>query len=126
MAQGYAVAALDDIAHPDWPYWAPIRHELDIHAFGINGWRGEPGEDVVKPHAEGPGGHEELYIVLSGAARFEIGGTSFDAPAGTFVQIADPALQRSAKATASGTVVLSLGGWPDRPFAVSDWEASCF
>lgn len=126
MAEGFAVAALDDIVHPQWPYWAPIRHHFDVRSFGVNAWRGEPGEDVVKPHSEGPGGHEELYIVLGGSAHFEIAGESFDAPAGTVIHIGDPELQRSAKATASGTVVLSLGGWPEKPFTVSEWEQGSF
>lgn len=126
MPEGFAVAPLDEIAHPEWPYWAPIRHRFDLRSFGANAWRGEPGDEVIKRHSEGAGGHEELYLVLSGHAAFEIGGEPVDAPAGTFVHVADPELERAATATAAGTVVLTLGGWPDKPFAVSEWEQQSF
>jgi hypothetical protein len=126
MPKPYAHAHLDEIAHPQWPYWAPIRHELDIRSFGVNAWRGGEGDELIKRHNEGESGHEELYVVLSGSATFEVGGEEFEARAGTFVHIADPTLERVATAREAGTAVLSLGGWPDKPFAVSQWEADCF
>jgi hypothetical protein len=126
MAQPYAVANLSEIAHPEWPYWAPIRHEFDVRSFGVNAWRGDEGDEVVKRHTEGDGGHEELYVVLSGHATFEIDSDEIDAPAGTYLHIADPTLERAAVAHEAGTVVLSLGGWPDKPFQVSQWEADSF
>jgi hypothetical protein len=126
MSSPYAYAKLEEIAHPEWPYWAPIRHHFDVRSFGVNAWRGGDGDEVVKGHNEGEGGHEELYIVLSGRATFAVGDEEFDAPAGTFVHIADPTLERAATAREAGTAVLSLGAWPDRPFQVSQWEADCF
>ena len=118
----YTAANLDDIAAEKWPYWAPIRHQFDIHAFGVSAWRGANGDEVIKRHQEGPGGHEELYLVLSGHARFDVGDDEVDAPTGTLVFVRDPEAERVAFATQDGTVILSLGGWPDRKFEVSDWE----
>jgi hypothetical protein len=118
----YNAAHLDDIAAEKWPYWAPIRHHFDIRAFGINAWRGGDGDEVIKQHAEGEGGHEELYVVFSGHCRFTIGGEELDAPAGTFVHVADPLAERNAVAKAADTVVLSLGGWADKAFVPSEWE----
>jgi hypothetical protein len=118
----FTAAHLDDIAAEKWPYWAPIRHHFDIRSFGINAWRGADGEEVIKQHAEGEGGHEELYVVYSGRALFTIAGEELDAPAGTFVYIADPLAERNAVAKSAGTVVLSLGGWAGRAFEPSQWE----
>ena len=73
-------------------------------------------------HAEGKGGHEELYVVYSGHARFTIAGEELEAPAGTFVYIADPLAERNAVAKAADTVVLSLGGWAGKAFEPSEWE----
>ena len=53
----YTAAHLDDIAAEKWPYWAPIRHHFGIQAFGINAWRAADGDEVIKQHAEGEGGH---------------------------------------------------------------------
>ncbi len=119
---GYSSAHLDDIAAEKWPYWAPIRHHFDIRSFGASAWRGASGDEVIKRHQEGPGGHEELYIVLSGHASFEVGGDQLDAPAGTFVFIRDPEAERVAVAKQDDTVVLSLGGWAGKAFTPSEWE----
>ena len=58
-----------------------------IQAFGINAYTAEKaGDVVVEEHDEkgdgGAGGHEELYVVVSGRARFTLAGESVDAPAG--------------------------------------------
>ena len=56
--------------------WRPVRRRLGITAFGINAYTGEPGENVVEKHDEERLGHEELYVVVSGRARFELDGES--------------------------------------------------
>ena len=65
----YRTAQLDDVAAEQWPYWAPIRHHLDIRTFGINAWRGQAGDEVIKRHDESESGQPELYLVLSGHDR---------------------------------------------------------
>jgi hypothetical protein len=122
MAEPYVVANLDAMAHPKWPRWAPIRHELGIEAFGINLWRHEDGSDVIPEHAEGDDGHEELYLVLDGHATFTIDGHEVDAPKNTAVFVRDTALTRKAVAKDPATAILSIGGWAGKPFQVSEWE----
>jgi hypothetical protein len=126
MVKSYASATLDEIVHPKWPNWAPIRHHFDVRSFGVNAWRGDEGAEVIERHKEGPAGHEELYFVVSGHAAFEIAGEHVDAPAGTAVYVGDPELERVAFARAAGTTVLSLGAWPDKPFEISEWERESF
>jgi AraC-like ligand binding domain len=58
--------------------------------------------------------------VASGRATFTIDGTGYDAPAGTYVLIPDPASHRHAVAKEAGTTVLSFGGPPT--FRPSAWE----
>jgi quercetin dioxygenase-like cupin family protein len=119
---GLAVRALDELparreAGVDW---LTVRHAFGIRAFGINAWRGARGAEVIERHDEDE--HEELYVVVRGAARFEVGGETVEAPAGTFVFVQDPVLERVATALEADTVVLSVGGPPGRAFEVSDWE----
>jgi mannose-6-phosphate isomerase-like protein (cupin superfamily) len=50
------------------------------------------GEITVPPHTDGPpqhrhARHDEGFYVVSGTARFTVGETSYDAPAGTFVMV---------------------------------------
>jgi uncharacterized protein YjlB len=121
----YRAAHLDEIAAEQWPYWAPIRHHFGIETFGVNAWRGTDGDEVIKRHHEQESGAPELYIVMSGHARFEVGGEEVDAPEGTIVYVDDPGAERVAFATADDTVVLSVsaaakGG----AFAPSGWDTS--
>src|SRR4051812_46914458 len=107
--------------------WRPVRRRLDIGAFGVNAYTCEAaGEEVVEPHDElgsGAGGHEELYVVLSGHAVFTLDGEERDAPAGTLVFCKDPAVRRSAIAREAGTTVLAVGGARGEAYRVSPWES---
>jgi mannose-6-phosphate isomerase-like protein (cupin superfamily) len=100
--------------------WLPIRHTLDIGAFGTNAYTGrDAGDLVVEPHDEDE--FEELYVVLSGAARFEVDGEPVDAPRGTLLLVTPPS-HRVAHAAAPGTTVLAVGAVPGKAFEVSGWE----
>jgi hypothetical protein len=105
--------------------WRPVRRELDVRAFGVNAYTADAGELLIEDHDEtgdGAGGHEELYVVVSGRARFTIDGAEHDAPAGTLVFLPDAASQRSAVAVDDGTSALAVGGRPGAPYTVSAWE----
>jgi hypothetical protein len=105
--------------------WHPVRHALGVRGFGVNAYSAAAGQDVVEDHTEaddGGGGHQEMYVVLSGRARFEVDGEDVDAPAGTIVFLPDPTSRRHAVAVEDGTMVLALGGEPGVPYAVSAWE----
>jgi mannose-6-phosphate isomerase-like protein (cupin superfamily) len=104
--------------------WHPLRHALGVRAFGVNAYTApRAGQDVVEEHVEGSG-HEELYVVLSGSARFTIDGEQLDAPAGTCVFLPDGETRRYAVALEDGTRVLAVGAAPGKPFEVSAWEWS--
>jgi hypothetical protein len=135
MTPGVVTAHLDDVptlrldsdAEPDWK---PLRSHLGIGAFGVNAWLApHAGDQAVERHDEAPEdggtkGHEELYVVLRGSARFTVAGESFDAPAGTLVFISDPALVREAVAARDDTIVLAIGAARGVAFTPSDWETA--
>jgi quercetin dioxygenase-like cupin family protein len=105
-----------------------VRRHFDIQAFGVNGVTANAGETVILEHHERDdaenrtNGHEELFAVMSGHAVFTVDGEEIDAPAGTLVFVRDPALLRSARATADGTAVIAVGAQPGVPYTVSRWE----
>jgi hypothetical protein len=115
---------LDAVPGPGSLTWRPVRAHFGLRAFGCNAYTAEePGVDVVEPHDEDEdAAHEELYFVARGMAEFRIDGESFDAPAGTYVFVPDPASNRHAVAREAGTTVLSFGGPP--VFEPSAWEWS--
>jgi tetratricopeptide (TPR) repeat protein len=105
----------------------PIRHVLGIGSFGVNAYSSPSAHGrVIEEHdelGEGAGGHEELYVVLSGRARFTLDGEERDAPAGTLVFVRDPAVRRGAVSEEPGTTVLVVGGVPGMAFTPSPWES---
>ena len=121
----------DDPTHTDGLFHLVRRH-FDIRAFGVNAITGDAGSELVEPHHERDDesnltdGHEELFAVMSGHAAFTVDGEAIDAPAGTLVFVRDPALIRSATATADGTSILAIGGRPGVPFEVSRWERALY
>jgi tetratricopeptide (TPR) repeat protein len=104
-----------------------VRRTLGIEAFGINGFTADEGVHLIEEHDEmgvNGGRHEELYVVMTGSARFTIDGAEHDASAGTLVFIPDPESRRSAVALEDGTSALAIGGRAGEPYEVSPWEPS--
>jgi quercetin dioxygenase-like cupin family protein len=123
--KAYVVAHLDDLERypvdDEGLVWRPVRRHLGITAFGTNAYTAEKGDErVVEEHYE-KDGHEELYFVASGSARFVLGDDEFEAPAGTLVH-AEPGTRRGAVATEPGTTVLAIGAKPGVPHEISAWE----
>ena len=103
-------------------HWVPLRRRLGIRAFGTNAYQAvRAGDPVVEEHVESPG-QEELYVVVAGRARFGVDGHEIDAPSGTAVFVERPEARRGAVALEDGTVVLAVGGWPDRAYHPLPWE----
>lgn len=120
---GWQTARLDQLARSEGrSEWIPVRRHLGVKAFGVNAWAGDAGDSVIREHEEESTGHEEVYVVLSGHAEFTVGGETVDAPAGTIVVVRDPATKRGATATASGTLLLTVGAKPGAPYEPQPWE----
>jgi tetratricopeptide (TPR) repeat protein len=122
----FAVARLDEIDEIDdgrCPF-RPVRHHFGITTFGVNAMTARSdGDRLINEHEEAePGSGEELYVVISGHARFELDGETEDAPAGTFVYV-PPGIKRTAFAREAGTTVLAIGGGAaGKPYEASGWE----
>jgi hypothetical protein len=122
-AQAYQTARIGELERPDG--WAPIRAALGVQAFGINAWTAhEPGATLIYPHDEAPSGHEELFLVTAGHARFTVGEAELDAPAGAVVFVRDPATSRGAVAVPADTTVLAVGAPAGEAFRPRSWEVN--
>lgn len=102
-----------------------VRRHLGITAFGIQAFSARSGGRVISEHTEtllGEEGQQELYIVVSGAATFEIDGESVEAPTGALVHI-EPSAKRTATATEDGTTILVVGGTPGEAYKPAPEEA---
>jgi hypothetical protein len=125
--EGWKAVALDDVEALPWVgtdlAWHPLRAALGGRIVGMAAYTADrPDQEVVEAHRETEGGrgHEEIYVVLRGYARFTLDGEQLDAPAGTFVRV-NPDVHRHAVATEAGTAVLALGGEPTFEPSASEW-----
>jgi len=112
----YSVLHIDDAERiPGHGFlWRPLRKQLGTSGFGVNGYTADAGGEVIEDHDElsaGAAGHEELYLVIEGAATFTVDGEEVAAPQGTMVLV-PPGTRRGATATEDGTTVLVIGGVP--------------
>ena len=130
----YAFAKLDELepaarlapgATDDGRKRFDVRRNLDITAFGVAAFSAPSGVVVINEHDEtllGEAGQEELYIVVNGAATFEIDGESVEAPAGALVNV-QPIAKRKATATEDGTTILVVGATAGKAYEVPPEEA---
>ena len=125
---GWKAMTLDEIEAVPWRdtelVWRPVRGALGTHIVGMGGYTADrKGQLVIEGHTESEDGlgHEEVYIVLRGRARFTLGEDEIDAPAGTFLLVDDPGVFRRAVAAEPGTAVLALGGPPVFTPSDSEW-----
>jgi tetratricopeptide (TPR) repeat protein len=124
----FAVAQLDEIDEVSdgrCPF-RPVRQHFGITSFGINAMTAHAdGDRLINEHEESPDEPEsgdELYVVTSGHARFELDGQTQEAPAGTFVMVA-PGVKRTAFARDAGTTVLAIGaGRSGEVYRPGGWE----
>lgn len=124
--KGYGVARIDDLESFPIPQqqglnWRPVRRHFGIRSFGVNAYSAdEVGQRLVEEHRE-KDGHDELYVVLSGRAKFTLDGDEHDAPAGTLIHC-PPGTLREAFAAEPGTSVLGIGAKPGEAYQPSGWE----
>jgi tetratricopeptide (TPR) repeat protein len=114
---------LEQIELDDGFTWRPIRRRFGIRAFGVNAYSPGATGRVIEEHTEETFGHEEMYVVLRGRARFTIDDEDHDLGPGQLVVLHDPSVRRGAVALEDDTVVLALGGKPGEPHEISSWEA---
>jgi len=132
--KGYVFARLDELepapilapgATDDGRQRLDIRRHFGITSFGVQAYRAPSGVGVIREHDEmmlGEAGQEELYVVLTGSATFEIDGDSIEATAGSLVQV-PPAAKRKATTREDDTTILIVGGTPGKAYEPSPEEA---
>ena len=122
--QTYAIARLDEIdSLPDGRYhYRPVRHHLGIQGFGATAWVGAPaGDPIINAYDEDSEPAEELFIVVSGRAIFELEGEEVDATRGTLV-FTPQGTRRTAVAAEPATTILVIDGTPGKAYDASGWE----
>ena len=136
MGSGWQKARLDEIGTDrDASFWEPwaldpgygakwrqVREHFGITGFGVNAYEAGEGEELVVPHDQlAYGGQEELYLIVRGRARFRCDGEDVDVGEGELLYVR-PEIARAARALATPTLVLMVGGKPGA-YEPIDWDA---
>jgi hypothetical protein len=104
----------------------PIRNHFGLRSFGINAYVARlAGDRIIGEHDHADPDdekHEELYFVHTGAAQFVVDGEVIEAPAGTWVSVADVRSRRSATALEDATTVIVIGAEPGAVYEISAAE----
>jgi Cupin domain len=120
----YAIARLDEIdALPDGHlHYRPVRHHFGITSFGVTAWVGAAaGDPIINEYDEDSEPAEELFIVISGRAIFELEGEKLEVTPGTLV-FTPQGTQRTAVAAEPATTILVVDGAPGKAYDATGWE----
>jgi hypothetical protein len=120
----YLTARLDEIdTLPDERYrYRPLRHHFGITSFGVTAWVGAAaGDPIINEYDEDSEPAEELFVVVSGRAMFQLEGEEVEAVPGTLVYTPG-GTRRTAVATEPATTILAFDGAPGKAYDATGWE----
>jgi hypothetical protein len=108
------------------PDWYPVQYHFGLTSAGVNVYvAAATGDELLGRHDETRSDQEELYLVVAGAARFELDGEEVRAEAPFVVVVREPMVVREASALEAGTMVVAFGGERRERFD-SSWESHHF
>lgn len=118
------IVRVDDLEQIDIAgvHWRPLRKAIGVTAFKTNAYSAAAGERLIEEHTEKSSGQEEMYIVISGAATFDVDDEQVDVAAGAVIFYADPATKRGAVADQDNTIAIAIGNAAGAAGPVSTWE----
>lgn len=111
------VAAMETTAHGHVTLAAA---ELGVESFGMQLLEFPPGFDRYPEHDHSDDGMEEVYVVLSGSAEFEIDGERVPVDAEQMLRVA-PSARRRCTPGPEGVRMLAVGGIPGGVYERPAW-----
>ena len=91
---------------------------LGVQAWGMNVLTLPAGWEQYPEHDHSDDAHEEVYVVLRGAATLHVGPHRFELAAGSFSRVG-PSEPRRIVPGPEGVVFIALGGTPGKPYQAS-------
>lgn len=101
--------------------YRPVRHHFGIMSFGVTAWVGSEGEAIINEFDADSEPAEELFLVVSGHAVFELEDERVEASPGILVYTRS-GTRRTAVAVEPATTILAFDGSPGRAYDATGWE----
>jgi hypothetical protein len=112
---------IDELADGGYRY-RPVRHHFGITSFGVTAWVGAAtGDPIINEFDEESAPAEELFVVVSGRAVFDVEEERVEAAPGTVI-FTEPGTRRTAVAVEPGTTILVIDGTPGKAYDATGWE----
>lgn len=105
---GYAVRTIDELEAIHHGAVKLAGAELGVRSFGMQVLDFPGGFDAYPEHDHSADGQEEVYVVLSGSAKFVIDGEATSVSAGQMVRV-EPAARRRLTPGSDGVRLLAIG-----------------
>ena len=120
MGRMVHLADVPETAIPDGR-WQPLNARLGVTAFGVNAVVMEPGEKLDIEHDEADSGHQEVYVVVTGRARFRLGDEEVEAGPGDVVAVGESGETRDYRALEPETRIVCFGAAPGGEQPYGEW-----
>ena len=102
--------------------YRPVRHHFAITSFGVTAWVGAAaGDPIINDYDEDSQPTEELFVVVSGRAVFDLDGEQVEVTPGALVYV-EPGMRRTAVAAEPVTTILVFEGAPGKVYDTTGWE----
>jgi mannose-6-phosphate isomerase-like protein (cupin superfamily) len=112
----YTVKRFDEMEPILGGVFLRARASLGAESFGMQILQMPPNADFYPNHNHADSGSEEIYVVLSGEAAFEIEGETVQVGPDTAIRVG-PDTHRKIVPGAQGAKILALGGVPGAAYA---------
>jgi mannose-6-phosphate isomerase-like protein (cupin superfamily) len=108
---GFTLKRIDDLPAINHGAVKLAGDELGVQSFGLQVLDLPAGFADYPEHDHAQDGQEEVYLVLSGSARFAVAGEQVEAGAGSLVRV-EPASKRKLLPGPEGARILAIGCAP--------------
>jgi uncharacterized cupin superfamily protein len=116
----YTVKRFDEMEAIFGGFFLRTRASLGVTSFGMQVINFPPNSDVYPNHDHAESGQEEVYLVLEGAADFDIDGETVHLEPKMALRVG-PATKRKISTGAESASILALGAIPGAPYEAPEF-----
>jgi mannose-6-phosphate isomerase-like protein (cupin superfamily) len=111
----YTVKQLDEMEASFGGAFKKVRAELGVSSFGVQVIEMPPNVTQYPEHDHAESGQEEVFGVIAGSGRIDVGGEEIPLAADTYVRVG-ASEQRKIYSGPEGLKLIALGGTPGKPY----------